>query len=101
MRSILVAALLGAAVLANAGTAAAYSCFDVTATIVGTNGSDRIHGTSGRDVIVGLGGDDVVWGARRFGPHLRKRGKRQAHRRPGRRPAGRGQRSKHPEGRVR
>jgi Ca2+-binding RTX toxin-like protein len=62
MRSVLVAALLGAAVLANAGTAAAYSCFDVTATIVGTNGSDRIHGTSGRDVIVGLGGDDVIWG---------------------------------------
>jgi serralysin len=62
MRSIALAALAGAALLANAGTATAYSCFDVSATIVGTKQDDKIHGTSGRDVIVGLGGDDTIWG---------------------------------------
>ncbi|HEY7004597.1 MAG TPA: calcium-binding protein [Gaiellaceae bacterium] len=62
MRWILVAALLGGALLANAGTAAAHTCFDVQATIVGTKHDDRIHGTSGRDVIVGLGGDDTIRG---------------------------------------
>ncbi len=62
MHRILVAALLGSALLAHAGTAAARSCFDVTATIVGTKHNDHVHGTSGRDVIVGLGGDDTIWG---------------------------------------
>jgi serralysin len=62
MRWILVVAVVGGGLLGNAGTAAAYSCFDVHATIVGTKHDDRIHGTSGRDVIVGLGGDDTIWG---------------------------------------
>ena len=32
------------------------------ATIVGTNGDDRLAGTNGRDVVVARGGDDVVSG---------------------------------------
>jgi Ca2+-binding RTX toxin-like protein len=62
MRRILVAVLLGGVLLAHAGIASAHSCFDVTATIVGTKHNDKIHGTNGRDVIVGLGGNDTIWG---------------------------------------
>ncbi|MGH2569287.1 MAG: hypothetical protein ACRDGA_13195, partial [Bacteroidota bacterium] len=37
-------------------------CFGVHATIVGTDGRDRLTGTQGRDVIVGLGGNDIING---------------------------------------
>ncbi|MGH8589452.1 MAG: choice-of-anchor D domain-containing protein, partial [Gammaproteobacteria bacterium] len=37
-------------------------CFGVQATIVGTDGSDRINGTPGRDIIAALGGNDVING---------------------------------------
>ena len=60
MRTLLVAALLGGALLANAGTAAAANCLGLPATIVGTKHNDHIRGTSGRDVIVGLGGNDTI-----------------------------------------
>ena len=62
MRRIFAATLLGGVLLAHAGIASAYSCFDVTATIVGTKHNDTIHGTNGRDVIVGLGGNDTIYG---------------------------------------
>lgn len=38
------------------------TCDGQTATIVGTEGDDRIRGTSGVDVIVGLGGNDRIAG---------------------------------------
>jgi Ca2+-binding RTX toxin-like protein len=38
-------------------------CHGRVATIVGTEGNDRIHGTSHDDVIAGLDGDDVIFGA--------------------------------------
>ncbi len=60
MRTLLVAALLGGALLANSGTAAAATCQGLPATIVGTKHDDHIRGTSGRDVIVGLGGNDTI-----------------------------------------
>jgi Ca2+-binding RTX toxin-like protein len=62
MRIAVVALALAAGFLGQAAAAHAYSCYDVTATIVGTKGNDRLHGTSGRDIIVGLGGDDTIWG---------------------------------------
>jgi serralysin len=62
MRVAVSALVLAAAFFGQTAVAHAYSCFDVKATIVGTNGNDQIHGTSGRDVIVGLGGDDTIWG---------------------------------------
>jgi Ca2+-binding RTX toxin-like protein len=37
-------------------------CFGVQATIVGTNGPDRLNGTPGRDIIAALGGNDVING---------------------------------------
>ncbi len=37
-------------------------CDDRAATVVGSNGSDRLSGTMRADVIVGLGGDDVIDG---------------------------------------
>ncbi len=37
-------------------------CFGVQATIVGTDGPDRLNGTPGRDIIAGLGGNDVING---------------------------------------
>jgi hypothetical protein len=39
-----------------------HHCGKYPATIVGTNGADRITGTPGPDVIVGLGGNDVIQG---------------------------------------
>jgi Ca2+-binding RTX toxin-like protein len=36
------------------------TCLGKRATIVGTNGSDRLRGTSARDVIVGAGGGDEI-----------------------------------------
>jgi RTX calcium-binding nonapeptide repeat (4 copies) len=62
MRTALIAVAVGAGFLGNAGAAHGYQCFDVTATIVGTNGDDKLHGTDGRDVIVGLGGNDTISG---------------------------------------
>ena len=62
MRVAAVALVLAAGVLGQAAAAHAYSCYLVTATIVGTKGNDQIHGTSASDVIVGLGGDDTIWG---------------------------------------
>lgn len=38
------------------------TCDGVEATVVGTEGNDRLVGTDKRDVIVGLGGDDVIDG---------------------------------------
>ena len=38
------------------------TCEGVPATIVGTEGNDRINGTPGDDVIVGLGGRDRIAG---------------------------------------
>lgn len=38
------------------------TCFGVPATIVGTNGNNRLKGTSRDDVIVGLGGNDIING---------------------------------------
>jgi RTX calcium-binding nonapeptide repeat (4 copies) len=35
-------------------------CGDVEATIVGTEGPDKLTGTNGPDVIAALGGDDVI-----------------------------------------
>jgi len=37
-------------------------CFGAHATIVGTNGRDRLNGTTGNDIIVGLGGNDIING---------------------------------------
>ncbi|MGQ0595600.1 MAG: choice-of-anchor D domain-containing protein [Gammaproteobacteria bacterium] len=37
-------------------------CFGVQATIVGTDGPDRLNGTPGRDIIAALGGNDVING---------------------------------------
>ena len=59
---VIAAALLGGALLVDAGSAAAASCFGVRATIVGTKHNDHILATSGRDVIAGLGGDDRISG---------------------------------------
>ncbi|HYZ93642.1 MAG TPA: hypothetical protein VFA34_14815, partial [Actinomycetota bacterium] len=41
-----------------APASAAPTCWGFEATIVGTEGADKIEGTSGSDVIVGLGGAD-------------------------------------------
>ncbi len=41
-------------------TAVTHQCMGRTATIVGTEGRDRIQGTNGDDVIVSLGGDDLI-----------------------------------------
>ena len=62
MRILLAALVVAAGFLGNTAAAHAYQCFDVTATIVGTNGDDHIQGTNGRDVIVGLGGNDTISG---------------------------------------
>lgn len=62
------ATALSAAVLASVVSIAPASaqsvptCLGLPATIVGTEGNDRLVGTSGRDVIVGLGGNDVILG---------------------------------------
>jgi len=37
-------------------------CFGQAATLVGTQGGDKLEGTSGPDVIVGLGGNDSIHG---------------------------------------
>lgn len=43
-------------------SAAGYTCFGETATIVGTPGRDTLIGTPGPDVIVGLDGNDLIDG---------------------------------------
>jgi Ca2+-binding RTX toxin-like protein len=59
------AALLVALVASAAGSAgvAATTCNGLTATIVGTSGTDTLTGTAGNDVIAGLGGNDAIDGA--------------------------------------
>lgn len=44
------------------GPAAVLRCNGMMATVVGTEGEDRLRGTDGPDVIVGLGGDDRIRG---------------------------------------
>ncbi len=44
------------------GAQATEMCNGKPATIVGTDGDDRIEGTEGNDVIVGLSGKDVIFG---------------------------------------
>jgi hypothetical protein len=43
-------------------TNAHLTCFGLPATIIGTEGNDRLTGTSGPDIIVGLGGNDLIKG---------------------------------------
>ncbi|MGH2694765.1 MAG: calcium-binding protein [Actinomycetota bacterium] len=52
----------GSLTLATGAHAARPRCFGKRATIVGTNGRDRIRGTKGPDVIVTKGGNDSVFG---------------------------------------
>jgi Ca2+-binding RTX toxin-like protein len=58
--------IVAVALIASFGVAqpagAASLCFGVTATIVGTAGSDTLNGTAGDDVIYGDAGDDIVYG---------------------------------------
>ncbi len=56
------AAAVGLGPLLSAKGAPTHRCFGEEATIVGTDGADRIKGTAGRDVIVGLGGNDRISG---------------------------------------
>jgi hypothetical protein len=60
------AAIVSSTLIASQSAFAAHrvSCGGRTATIVGTNGDDRIIGTNGNDVIAGLGGDDLILGLR-------------------------------------
>jgi len=58
---------LGTVIVVKAGTSIAtdtqqYVCRGRIATILGTDGPDKIKGTNGRDVIVALGGDDKIDG---------------------------------------
>jgi Ca2+-binding RTX toxin-like protein len=66
VRALGAAALLPAALspvlVTTAHAAAPVSCHGQAATIVGTDGDDRLRGTSGDDVIAGLAGDDVIHG---------------------------------------
>ncbi len=39
-----------------------FSCQGLPATIIGSEGNDRLNGTAGADVITGLGGNDVIDG---------------------------------------
>ena len=60
-----IAALVAAALTIAVGgqTRPNPTCDGETATILGTNGPERIVGTPGNDVIVGLGGSDRIEGA--------------------------------------
>ncbi|RZV45854.1 MAG: calcium-binding protein [Acidimicrobiales bacterium] len=64
-RSLLVLVAVLAALLATTTSAAAaeeHECNGFAATIVGTDGPDRLVGTPNRDIIVGLAGKDVIFG---------------------------------------
>jgi Ca2+-binding RTX toxin-like protein len=43
-----------------AGRFSSLMCFGHQATIIGTNGNDRLYGTKGNDVIIGMGGADLI-----------------------------------------
>jgi Ca2+-binding RTX toxin-like protein len=58
--TVLAGVLVG--VVPGPASAGSRVCQGEKATIVGTNGSNRLTGTDGRDVIVGLDGDDVISG---------------------------------------
>jgi Ca2+-binding RTX toxin-like protein len=58
--TLLISITLLAAAFAAPSDAAAAKCFGKTATIVGTNGNDRINGTPGKDVIVAKDGNDTI-----------------------------------------
>ncbi len=58
----LLASLTVAAVAAPASAAKKVTCRGQAATIVGTNGPDRLVGTNRKDVIAGLGGNDAIIG---------------------------------------
>lgn len=62
-RGLAVALCLSILPIAVARGAAGATCNGLPATIVGTDGDDRITGTTGDDVIVGLAGRDVISGA--------------------------------------
>lgn len=68
VRTVLTIALLVSAVTVSAAAAAPRpteaerTCRGLVATIVGTQGDDRLTGTRGPDVIVGLGGNDTILG---------------------------------------
>ena len=63
LRLTAVAVLVGALLpVSTPAEARVPKCAGQKATIVGTNGDDRLAGTNGRDVVVARGGDDVVRG---------------------------------------
>jgi Ca2+-binding RTX toxin-like protein len=64
MARVLVGAVLLVVVLASGAGAQTPipRCLGEQATIIGTEGPDRLTGTEGDDVIIGLGGDDVISG---------------------------------------
>lgn len=61
-RGIVAAALLACAIPSSSSAVGATECYGRPATIVGTEGADRLEGSFADDVIVALGGDDVVHG---------------------------------------
>lgn len=65
-KKLVVAVVTMATAVAGLATSAsaqiAPTCFGQEATLVGTEGSERINGTAGRDVIVALGGNDIILG---------------------------------------
>lgn len=62
-RGLTAALCLSLLPIALARGAAGATCNGLTATIVGTDGNDRLTGTAASDVIVGLAGRDVIEGA--------------------------------------
>lgn len=62
--ALFVLATAGAVVVSVPGSAEAapVHCYGKVATIVGTNGPDRLVGTPGPDVIAGMGGNDRIYG---------------------------------------
>jgi Ca2+-binding RTX toxin-like protein len=56
--TMLVVVVPGGASIASAATP---TCFGKAATILGTEGRERIEGTSEDDVIIGLGGRDIIF----------------------------------------
>jgi Ca2+-binding RTX toxin-like protein len=62
---VLVATAAASGDAATAHPAVTPTCFGEPATIVGTEGNDRLLGGPGVDVILGLGGADGIKGPRR------------------------------------